>query len=214
MEYIKLDNIDNLEQVMKRIARATGKGAVICYPTDTVYGLGTNAFNAESIGRIYNIKKREENHPFSIIIGKVQELKSLISEMQLYVPPLIDKFWPGGLTLIFKSSDKIKASIPGKRDTIGIRLPDSKICNLLSEHSGVPLISTSANLSGSNPPQSIGEIPEEILNRCDIVIDLGTIDSTGSSTVIDVSSDIPKLLRSGVIPADEIKKYCSILLTS
>ncbi|MCK4965553.1 threonylcarbamoyl-AMP synthase [bacterium] len=212
MELIKTDKIKNIEAVIRDVGEKTGKGTVICYPTDTVYGLGADAFNKDAIDRIYEIKKREKNHPFSVIIGNVVELKSLIAEMQEYAPVLIEKFWPGALTLIFKSSEKIKASMQGKRDTIGIRLPDNKICAKLNQYSGGPLISTSANLTGAPPPHSIEEIPQEILEQCDYVLDFGTIRSSGASTVINVSTEIPRLVRKGAVPVEEIEKYCKQII--
>ena len=214
MELIKADDIKNIEAVIKDVGEKTGKGAVIRYPTDTAYGHGADAFNNDAVERIYKIKRREKNHPFSVIIGNIIELKSLIAGMQEYVPALIEKFWPGALTLIFKSSERIKASIPGKRDTIGIRLPDNKICSKLNQYSGCPLISTSANLAGAPAPHSIEQIPEEVLKWCDYVLDFGEIRSSGSSTVINVSTEIPVLVRKGAVPVEEVEAAVPSFLRS
>lgn len=210
MNIIKIDPKTKIEPVIKEVSEKVKKGAVICYPTDTVYGLGANVYDKNSVEKIYRLKKREKTHPFTIIIGNVLDLKELISEMPESACLLIEKFWPGALTIIFKSSKKLKENLPGKRETIGIRLPDNKICGLLTKYCGFPIISTSANLSGGKAPKSIEEIPQEIKSNCDIIIDIGEIHSSGESTVIDVSSYIPKTIREGEISIEEIQKYINI----
>lgn len=210
MNIIKIDQKTKIEPIIKEVSEKVKKGAVICYPTDTVYGLGANVYDKNSIEKIYRLKKREKTHPFTIIIGSVLELKEIISEMPETACILIEKFWPGALTIIFKSSKKLKKDLPGKRETVGIRLPDNKICGLLTKYCGFPIISTSANLSGKKAPKSIEEISQEIKSDCDIIIDAGEIHLSGESTVIDVSSYIPKIRRDGVIPIEEIQKYVNI----
>lgn len=210
MNVLKINPRKNVESILKKIAETVKQGKVICYPTDTVYGLGANVYDKNAIERIYQIKSRERNHPFSIIIGNVLDLKELIEEVTQPAIILMEKFWPGALTLIFKSSSKLKEKLPGERENIGIRLPNNKICGFLTKFCGFPIISTSANLSGGKAPHSIEEIPLEIKTNCDIIIDAGKIRSKGESTIIDVSIPIPKIIREGGIPMEEIRKYIKI----
>jgi L-threonylcarbamoyladenylate synthase len=210
MNVIKINQRKNIEPIIKKIAETVKQGKVICYPTDTVYGLGANVYDKNVIERIYQIKRREKNHPFSIIIGNVLDLKELIEEIHQPAIVLMEKFWPGALTLIFKSSLKLKDKLPGDRENIGVRLPNNKICGFLTKFCGFPIISTSANLSGGKAPYSIEEIPQEIKTSCDIIIDTGKIRSKGESTIIDVSTPIPKIIREGGIPMEEIRKYIKI----
>jgi L-threonylcarbamoyladenylate synthase len=210
MNVIKINQRKNVEPIIKKIAETVKQGKVICYPTDTVYGLGANVYDKNVIERIYQIKRREKNHPFSIIIGNVLDLKELIEEIHHPAIVLMEKFWPGALTLIFKSSLKLKDKLPVDRENIGVRLPNNKICGFLTKFCGYPIISTSANLSGGKAPYSIEEIPQEIKTSCDIIIDTGKIRSKGESTVIDVSTPIPKIIREGGIPMEEIRKYIKI----
>jgi len=123
---------------------------------------------------------------------------------------LIEKFLPGPLTIIFKVSEKLKESLPGKRETIGIRLPNNKICGFLAQFSGLPIITTSANLSGQKSPKSATDIPPEIKSGCDFIIDTGEIPSKGESTVIDVTSSVPTVVREGVISTEEIQRYIDL----
>ncbi len=210
MNVIKINQRKNVEPIIKKIAETVKQGKVIIYPTDTVYGLGANVYDKNVIERIYQIKRREKNHPFSIIIGNVLDLKELIEEIHQPAIILMEKFWPGALTLIFKSSLKLKDKLPVDRENIGVRLPNNKICGFLTKFCGYPIISTSANLSGGKAPYSIEEIPQEIKTSCDIIIDTGKIRSKGESTIIDVSTPIPKIIREGGIPMEEIKKYIKI----
>ena len=210
MNVIKINQRKNVEPIIKKIAETVKQGKVIIYPTDTVYGLGANVYDKNVIERIYQIKGREKNHPFSIIIGNVLDLKELIEEIHQPAIILMEKFWPGALTLIFKSSLKLKDKLPVDRENIGVRLPNNKICGFLTKFCGYPIISTSANLSGGKAPYSIEEIPQEIKTSCDIIIDTGKIRSKGESTIIDVSTPIPKIIREGGIPMEEIRKYIKI----
>ena len=210
MKIIKIKPKNKIEHKIKEIIRKSDTDPVFCYPTDTVYGIGANVYKRDAVEKIYYLKNREISHQFSIIIDNVLKLKELIAEMNKSAAILIEKFWPGALTLIFKASQKSKDQIAGVNETIGIRLPNNKICGLLIEHIGFPIISTSANIAGGKVPHSVEEIPVEIRNNCNFVIDAGKIKSTGASTVIDVSSPLPAIIREGAITVDEIKKYTKL----
>ncbi len=211
MNIIKITDKDKIEATIKEIFEDVKKGAVFCYPTDTVYGLGSGVYNINSIEKIYRLKNREKKHPFSIMIGNILELKELVSEVSEPACILIEKFWPGALTIIFNASEKVKKKMLRKRNTVGIRFPDNKICGFLVKYSGLPIITTSANLSGKKAPKSIEEISQEIKNNCDIIIDNGEIQSQGESTIIDVTQPLPMVIREGAIPVEKIKQYINIV---
>ncbi len=164
------------------------KNKVIIYPTDTIYGIGCYALNSKLVNRIKEIKKRDSK-PFSVIVNK-----SWI-RMNCIVPKYANsylKLLPGKYTFILKLKNKesISKEVNNNQDTIGVRIPKHKITKRLP----IPFITTSVNLAGEPPISSINQIPKQIKNKVDLIINYGTLNNR-PSTVIDLTGDKPKILR-------------------
>lgn len=185
-------------QILKR-------GGVIAFPTDTVYGLGADAFNPRAVERIYEIKKRPRHLPLPLLIGDVEQLAVLavkpLPEIALF---LARRFWPGGLTLVVPKA----AHLPGYLGNINIavRVPAHPICLALIQAINNPLIGTSANISGTPSMVTAGEVKQQLGNEVDLIIDGGRCPGGSESTVVDVTGTGAVILRHGIIPEEEINR--------
>ncbi len=161
---------------------------VIVYPTDTIYGIGCNAEKKELVARVFEIKQRDKSKPVSVIApSKEWILKNLEVSKEL-----VDKYLPGPYTIVAKKKTAILPHID--EDSLGVRIPKHKISELVAQISA-PFVTTSANLSGQPPANSVGELPKEILNQVDLVIDGGKL-AGKPSTIIDVRTELKIIDRN------------------
>ncbi len=178
---------------------------VIAYPTETIYGLGANAFNPIAVSRIFAIKKRDPAKPILIIAPDIDSVRELVSEFPDLAEDLAASFWPGPLTMIFRAAPHIDSQLLGQGAGIGIRVPDNKICLELMKECSAPLTSTSANIAGGANPLTIQQVMDNFGDRIDLYIDGGKSQSGTPSTVLDVSGNMPRLVRKGAIDLQSIK---------
>ncbi|MCX6745784.1 MAG: L-threonylcarbamoyladenylate synthase [Candidatus Parcubacteria bacterium] len=182
---------EKIEQVVEVLKN----GGIIVYPTDTIYGLGCDIFNKKAIEKIYQLKKRERKKPLSIICSDPKQIAeyALLSD---YAFRLLKKLLPGPYTFILKAKHKTPQSFIAKNKTVGVRIPADKICLALVKKLGNPIITTSLNLSGQEVFTNPEELSKELLNKIDLIIDVGSL-SAEPSTVIDLSNSLPVILRQG-----------------
>ena len=186
----------------KKIREASSvirRGGLVAFPTDTVYGLGVDAFNEEAISQVYRAKKRERKKPLSILISKEEELDGLVTEIPESAKVLMKKFWPGPLTLILPASNKMSKILTANSGTVGVRVPDNKIAVALIRESRVPITCPSANISGHPSPRSCEDVLKELGGKIDLVIDGGPSNSGLPSTVVDLTGGSLNILREGKI---------------
>ena len=181
------------------------KGGVIAFPTDTVYGLGADAFNSGAVERIYEIKNRPKHQQFPLLIADTSQLTSMAGEIPGIAWFLSERFWPGGLTLVLPKADSLPAYLaPGH--TIAVRAPNHPLCLALIQHLGNPIIGTSANISGQAPAITADEVGQQLREKIDFIINGGKCPGGKESTVVDVTREAPVILRRGIIPTYEIDK--------
>jgi L-threonylcarbamoyladenylate synthase len=181
------------------------KGGVIAFPTDTVYGLGADAFNATAVERIYEIKTRPRHQQLPLLITDVEQLTTLANPIPEIAWFLTRHFWPGGLTLVLAKTDSVPAHLaPGP--TIAIRIPNHPVCLALIQHLGNPIIGTSANISGQPSVLTADEVRQQLGGKIDFIINGGKCPSGKESTVVDITRKAPAILRQGIIPSHEIDK--------
>ena len=176
-------------------------GRVIIFPTDTVYGIGTKIFDTEGIKRIYKIKNRQEDKPLACLCANIKQIED-IAYLTKDAKKLINKFLPGGLTLILEAKEEVVNKIGYK--TIGVRIPDSKIALKILEENG-PMLTTSVNDSGEKPMNDYSEIVKKYGNLVDKIYDNDSKILEVPSTVIRVSNSKIDILREGSIKISEIK---------
>ena len=187
-------------------AQALKNGALIAFPTETVYGLGADASNQKAVARIYEVKGRPQDHPLILHIESIDDITYWATDVSDYVMALARSFWPGPMTLIFKRSENAKDFVTGGQNTVGLRVPDHALAlELLQECKkiGVHAIAApSANRFGHVSPTTAVAVQEEIgayLSAEDLILDGGPAQVGLESTIIDCTGDVPKILRPGAI---------------
>ena len=184
-------------------AKAINDGAIVVFPTDTVYGLGCNPYNHEAVLSLYEIKKREKTKPFPVIGYSKKEVEA-IAEFNPLEKKIAEKFWPGPITMLLKVKDKeIQKSLDLGRK-IAVRVPNNQCVLALLKECKL-LIGTSANISGTAPFNDPKECSEN-LSGYDLLMDGGIISSQGESTIVEIENNNVKVLRKGSISEEEIKE--------
>ena len=203
MKYINLkDNID-LEK-LKKPAKMIKEGKIVIFPTETVYGIGTNGFKSDSIKKIYEIKKRDFNKPISLLVNSIKMIESVAKNISDLEYALINRFCPGPFTIILKKKKEVPDILTANGDTVGIRMPDSLIARTLIDYSGVPIATPSANISGKPSGTSIANIMKDFKDSVDCIIDNGESKLGIASTIVKVENEKPIILREGAIKKEEI----------
>lgn len=178
-------------------------GGVIAFPTDTVYGIGVSAFNEFAVDKIYRVKGRSLLKAVPILIADPGDLKGLTEPPNDAARKLMQKFWPGALTVVVRLGPDLPPNIsPG--ETIGVRLPDHELTRELLRATG-PLATTSANLSGQPSALTADEVLDQLGGRIDLILDGGPVPGGQASTVLDCSGAQPRILREGPIGWDAIQ---------
>jgi len=186
------------EKAITYCARIIRRGGLVAFPTETVYGIAANLLDKKAIDRLYKVKRRPKDKPFTIHIADAADIRKMGCKLDKVQKTLVRKFWPGPLTVILKSEDGRK---------LGFRMPANKIALELIRKAGVPVAAPSANLSGHRPSTSAAEAFEEIGDKVDAVLDGGQTDVGVESTVVDLTVSPPKILREGAIKSKQILKY-------
>ncbi|NLN14386.1 MAG: threonylcarbamoyl-AMP synthase [Tissierellia bacterium] len=203
---IKIDRERIDEGLMEEAATIIRKGGTVAFPTETVYGLGANGLDEEAVKKIYKAKGRPSDNPLILHISSMEELKPLVDEISEEARLCIEKFWPGPLTIIFKKSGMIPDIITAGLDTVAIRMPDHPIAAKLIAKAQVPIAAPSANLSGKPSPTKASHVIEDMMGRIDMIIDGGDTGVGLESTVLDLSTEIPTILRPGGITLEDLRE--------
>ncbi len=190
--------------LITRAARVLQQNGVIGYPTETVYGIGSNIFSEVAVERIYKLKHRDPSKAMIVIAADVIQISDLVDEIPPSAEILMDNFWPGPLTIVFYASEELSKSAFRKSKTIAIRIPDCAICLALIKTCGFPLVSTSANRSGEPPATTAEEVERLFGPHLDLIIDGGQTPTCTPSTVIDVTRTPARIIREGAISKLEI----------
>lgn len=201
------------EQEIAETAEDIKKGKIFVFPTETVYGIGTNAYNEESCKKIYEIKKRPEWKPLIVLISDELMLNNLVKDIGEIEKKLMDKFWPGPLTIIFqrKESAKISEYVSTGLDTIGVRMTDGNVVRKIIQKANVPIVAPSANLSGQTDGSRVEDIIKEIGNQIDGMIDVGDITNPLPSTLVQVFDNKIKILREGKISRENLSEIAEVI---
>lgn len=191
---------------IKQAAASIKNGNLVVFPTETVYGIGANGLNENAVNKIFEAKGRASDNPLILHISDKKMLDNLVKNIGEIEYRLIDKFWPGPLTIIMEKKDIVPYNVTAGLDTVAIRMPENKIALKLIEESKLPIAAPSANISGKPSGTNITDIIEELKEKVDIIIDGGNAKIGLESTVIRVVDNIPVILRPGKITPDDIQK--------
>ena len=196
----------NEDEVIREAGEILKSGGLVAFPTETVYGLGGDALKEDAARKIYSAKGRPSDNPLIVHIADIGALDELACEIPDSAYKLADAFWPGPLTMIFKKKDIVPYGTTGGLDTVAIRMPSHHVAHRLIKDSGVYIAAPSANLSGRPSPTRAEHVIEDMDGRIDMIIDGGAIEIGIESTIVDVTCEVPMILRPGYVTADMIKE--------
>ena len=189
-----------------RAAKIVSEGGVIAFRTDTFYGLGADPFNAAAVARIRELKGREENKPILLLLSDANVADRFIADRSKVFEEVARKFWPGPLTIVGAAVSNLPPEITADTGTVGVRVPADDDVRQLVRACGGALTATSANPSGREPARFAEEVSEYFGDRIDLVVDGGEVTATEPSTVLDVTTSPPRIVREGAIKSADLHR--------
>jgi L-threonylcarbamoyladenylate synthase len=206
-ESLKIIHVDPLnlrhDQILSA-SRMIRTGGVIIFPTQYLYGLGADALNAEAVDRIYEIKRRSHRKPILVFIAQQADLSRLVRQIPSAAESIMNAFWPGAVTIVFKAMDTLPANLTAGSNKIGVRMPRHPVASALTKVFGGPVTATSANITGDSGCSMVSDIAPGVADQVDLILDAGPLKGGLGSTVVDVTVDPPKIIREGAICAKDI----------
>lgn len=197
-------DLENDKRKLESAAEIIKNGGLVAMPTETVYGLAADGLNPNAVKKIFEVKGRPSDNPLILHVSSIEEVEPLVSEISEKAKLLMDKLWPGPLTIIFKKSDIVPDIITAGGDTVAIRMPDNEIAKTLIRLSGTAIAAPSANLSGKPSPTNAIDVFVDMNGKIDMILDGGGCKIGIESTVVDVVDENPKILRPGYYGYDTI----------
>lgn len=213
-EILKINREKPEPDKIKFAAEIIKKGGLVAFPTETVYGLGADALNPEAVRKVFVAKGRPSDNPLIVHIADIKDINNFAKRVPKTAAMLMQKYWPGPLTIVLYKKKKIPDIITAERDAIAMRMPDNKIALALIRASGKPLVAPSANLSGRPSPTRPKDVIADMMGRVDLIIDGGQTEIGIESTVIDMTSSPPQILRPGMITIEEIESIIGKVIVS
>lgn len=195
-----------LEEELNNIVKLVKNGEVIIFPTDTVYGIGANAFDENAVKKVFEAKQRPMDNPLIVLVSKKEDIKNVAQNISKIEQILIDNFMPGPFTLILEKKENIPDIVSAGLSYVGVRIPDNEIIKKIIEKSGVPMVGPSANISGKLSGTNVQDIKEELENKVSAIIDGGQSNIGLESTIVKVIDGVPIILRPGKVTLEDIKK--------
>ncbi len=197
---VKVDPLEPQDDDLQEAAQVLRGNGLVILPTETVYGIAANVLSNKAIERLYEIKGRPKDKPFSLHIAAKEKIRDFAIDIPIAAWKLIDRFWPGPLTIILKAKNNT---------TIGIRMPDDEIALRVIALSGVPIVCPSANLSGNPPPVNFNQAIKDFADKVDFAIDAGTTSLGKESSIVDLTQSSLKILREAAIKKDTIEQVAT-----
>ena len=206
----KLIKIEDTKQIkneeLAEAAQILRDGGLVAFPTETVYGLGANALDEAAAKKIYAAKGRPSDNPLIAHISCLEELKPLVAYIPETGRKLAEAYWPGPLTMVFPKSDIVPYGTTGGLDTVAVRMPSDPVANRLIRLAGVPVAAPSANTSGRPSPTTAQHVWQDMEGKIEMILDGGPVGIGVESTIVDVSGDVPTLLRPGAITMEMLRE--------
>ena len=205
-QYLDFRNKNDFE-ALRIPANIIKNGGIVVFPTETVYGIGTNGLNKEAVKKLYKIKRRPLNKPISLLVSDFKMIDIIAKNITEVEYKIMRKYFPGPLTIILKKKDIVPSIVSGGEKTIGVRMPKDEITRKLIEYAEVPIAAPSANISGNPSGTKIEKILNEFQEDVDYYIDGGKSKIGVGSTIVKVEDGKIKILREGTITKKEIEEY-------
>ncbi|MBM3143171.1 MAG: threonylcarbamoyl-AMP synthase [Chloroflexi bacterium] len=200
------NKIENLKEELRRAGEAIRQGQLVVFPTETVYGLGANACDAQAIARVFQVKGRPRFDPLIVHIADIAQTESLVEEFPAAARRLAENFWPGPLTLILPKNNRIPEIVTAGLPGVALRMPDNQLAMALIRESGVPIAAPSANPFGYISPTTADHVREQLGEKVSVILDGGPCRVGVESTIVSFVDEQPRILRPGGIPMEEIER--------
>lgn len=200
------DTAEIRDEELAEAAQILWDGGLVAFPTETVYGLGANALNEEAAKKIYAAKGRPSDNPLIAHISCMEELEPLVKEIPEAGRKLAEAYWPGPLTMIFPKSSIVPYGTTGGLETVAVRMPSDPVANRLIHLAKVPVAAPSANTSGRPSPTTAQHVWQDMNGRIEMILDGGPVGIGVESTIVDVSGEVPTLLRPGAVTMEMLEK--------
>ena len=201
---IRVDSSHPEPDIIHQAANILKQGGLVIFPASCLYGVAANALAPTAVNKVFQLKHRPRNNPILVLIKTVDQLSDLVSVVPPQAQTLMDRFWPGGLTLVFDAAAHLCPELTAGSGKIGIRLPGHPVAQALVNSVDFPVTGTSANLSGRPGCTRINSLDPTIIQHADLILDAGPVNGGTGSTVVDVTCNPPKILRQGAVPARDI----------
>lgn len=194
------------QEKIGQIAEALAEGKLVAFPTETVYGIGANALSEDAAAKIYLAKGRPSDNPLIVHLAEWEQLENYVTGIGNKAKILAEHFWPGPLTMVFHKKDNIPATITGGLNTVGIRIPVHPVAAAILKACQLPIAAPSANISGKPSPTEFEHVCHDLDGRVDIIVQSGSANVGLESTVIDMTGEVPVILRPGGISKESIEE--------
>jgi L-threonylcarbamoyladenylate synthase len=191
--------------VILRAAEIIKKGGLVAFPTETVYGLGANAFNPIAVARIFEVKKRPHFDPLIVHVASRSDLNKLVSEIPSNANKVVEQFWPGPLTIVLSKKEEVPEIVTSGLPTVAVRMPRHPMALSLIKEAGFPIVGPSANPFGYLSPTTAEHVRDQLGDQIDFILDGGPCEVGVESTIVSFSEGKSKLLRPGGVPLEEIE---------
>ena len=195
-----------MQRDIEQAVRCLRNGGVAAFPTDTLYGLGADVFNLPALERVFAIKDRLSGLALPVLIDGFDQLEMVARDVPEAAWVLAQRFWPGPLTLIFAKALHLPGKLTAGGATVAVRMPDHPVPRAIARRLGSPITGTSANLSGQPDPRTLDEVEAQLGGRLDYIVASGPAPAGAASTVVDITTGLPKLIREGAVSFQEITK--------
>ena len=209
----KVDPTNPDQDTIRRAANILRSGGIVAFPTETVYGLGAVVFNEQAARRVYTVKQRPPDNPLIIHISSLEMLSLVAGDISEKEARLIEKFWPGPLTLVLPRNPRVPRVVSGGLDTVAVRMPAHPVALTLIREVGEPIAAPSANLAGKPSPTTAEHVIQDLYGKIDAIIDGGETLYGIESTIINARTNPPTLLRPGAYPVEEIEQVLGEKIT-
>ena len=196
----------NEQEDVQRAGEILRRGGIVAIPTETVYGLAADATSGQAVSKIFEAKGRPQDNPLIVHIASLEDLPPLVEQVPPMAEKLAQSFWPGPLTMVFRKSPRVPQEITAGLETVAIRMPQHPAARDVIRAAGVPLAAPSANRSGKPSPTTAAHVMEDMKGRIEAVLDGGECSVGVESTVVDMTGDVPRILRPGAITQKQLKR--------
>ena len=193
-------------EIIRTAAKILQEGGLVAFPTETVYGLGGNGLDSTACEKIYIAKGRPSDNPLILHISEFEELQPIVREISPAAKALMDAFWPGPLTMVFPKSDIVPEKATGGLDTVAVRFPNHPVARAIIKAAGLPIAAPSANSSGKPSPTRASHVEFDLNGKIDMIVDGGAAEWGLESTIVDVSGEVPMILRPGAVTKEMMEE--------